>query len=142
MRATITRGALDRMNAALEVQSMFVAVMKVLMSSNGFVINSAIDGSIQMKPLAQFASAASNCTASVPESAFRSYLMGNPELKLALNEAVQVVFACSVARRNSRRTSWSRIWIWVAATEVLKPKKCFCWLQYEGSLLHGRWNRD
>ena len=77
---------------------MFVAVMKVLMSSNGFVINSAIDGSIQMKPLAQFASAASNCTASVPESAFRSYLMGNPELKLALNEAVQVVFAC-----------WSRV---------------------------------
>jgi len=36
----------------------------VLMSSNGTVINSAIDGSIQMK----------------------SYLMGNPELRLALNE--------------------------------------------------------
>jgi AP-4 complex subunit mu-1 len=36
----------------------------VLMSTNGFVINSAIDGSIQMK----------------------SYLMGNPELRLALNE--------------------------------------------------------
>lgn len=36
----------------------------VLMSANGTVINSAIDGSIQMK----------------------SYLMGNPELRLALNE--------------------------------------------------------
>ncbi|CAE8670943.1 unnamed protein product, partial [Polarella glacialis] len=40
----------------------------VLMSSNGFVINSAIDGSIQMK----------------------SYLMGNPELKLALNEDINI----------------------------------------------------
>lgn len=40
----------------------------VLMSANGFVVNSAIDGSIQMK----------------------SYLMGNPELKLALNEDVQI----------------------------------------------------
>jgi len=40
----------------------------VLMSSNGFVVNSAIDGSIQMK----------------------SYLMGNPELKLALNEDIQI----------------------------------------------------
>merc|ERR1719379_3389653 len=36
----------------------------MLMNSSGVVINSAIDGSIQMK----------------------SYLMGNPELKLALNE--------------------------------------------------------
>merc|ERR1712151_979541 len=36
----------------------------VLMSANGFVVNSAIDGSIQMK----------------------SYLSGNPELRLALNE--------------------------------------------------------
>lgn len=36
----------------------------VLMSANGSIVNSAIDGSIQMK----------------------SYLMGNPELRLALNE--------------------------------------------------------
>jgi len=36
----------------------------VLMSTNGSIVNSAIDGSIQMK----------------------SYLLGNPELKLALNE--------------------------------------------------------
>eukprot|EP00931_Biecheleriopsis_adriatica_P007376 TRINITY_DN108666_c0_g1_i1.p1 TRINITY_DN108666_c0_g1~~TRINITY_DN108666_c0_g1_i1.p1 ORF type:complete len:445 (-),score=99.75 TRINITY_DN108666_c0_g1_i1:33-1367(-) len=40
----------------------------VLMNSNGTVINSAIDGSIQMK----------------------SYLAGNPELKLALNEDIQI----------------------------------------------------
>merc|ERR1712151_1007020 len=40
----------------------------VLMSANGFVVNSAIDGSIQMK----------------------SYLVGNPELKLALNEDIQI----------------------------------------------------
>lgn len=40
----------------------------VLMSANGFVVNSAIDGSIQMK----------------------SYLMGNPELKLALNEDIVI----------------------------------------------------
>jgi len=40
----------------------------VLMSANGFVVNSAIDGSIQMK----------------------SYLMGNPELKLALNEDLNI----------------------------------------------------
>lgn len=40
----------------------------VLMSANGFVVNSAIDGSIQMK----------------------SYLMGNPELKLALNEDINI----------------------------------------------------
>uniref|UniRef100_A0A7S2NIW1 MHD domain-containing protein n=1 Tax=Zooxanthella nutricula TaxID=1333877 RepID=A0A7S2NIW1_9DINO len=40
----------------------------VLMSANGFVVNSAIDGSIQMK----------------------SFLQGNPELKLALNEDIQV----------------------------------------------------
>uniref|UniRef100_A0A7S1F1S0 MHD domain-containing protein n=1 Tax=Noctiluca scintillans TaxID=2966 RepID=A0A7S1F1S0_NOCSC len=40
----------------------------VLMSANGFVVNSAIDGSILMK----------------------SYLMGNPELKLALNEDIVV----------------------------------------------------
>mmetsp|Transcript_65288 Transcript_65288/g.156041 ORF Transcript_65288/g.156041 Transcript_65288/m.156041 type:complete len:446 (-) Transcript_65288:79-1416(-) len=40
----------------------------VLLSSSGFVVNSAIDGSIQMK----------------------SYLMGNPELKLALNEDIVV----------------------------------------------------
>lgn len=40
----------------------------VLMSANGFVVNSAIDGSIQMK----------------------SYLMGNPELKLALNEDITI----------------------------------------------------
>jgi len=40
----------------------------VLMSASGFVINSAIDGSIQMK----------------------SYLMGNPELRLALNEDIVV----------------------------------------------------
>mmetsp|Transcript_11584 Transcript_11584/g.18380 ORF Transcript_11584/g.18380 Transcript_11584/m.18380 type:complete len:454 (-) Transcript_11584:15-1376(-) len=38
--------------------------LTVLMSANGFVTNSAIDGSIQMK----------------------SYLMGNPDLRLALNE--------------------------------------------------------
>merc|ERR1712151_412872 len=40
----------------------------VLMSANGFVVNSAIDGCIQMK----------------------SYLMGNPELKLALNEDINI----------------------------------------------------
>jgi len=40
----------------------------VLMSAQGFVVNSAIDGCIQMK----------------------SYLMGNPELKLALNEDIQI----------------------------------------------------
>lgn len=40
----------------------------VLMNANGFVINSAIDGSIQMK----------------------SYLAGNPELKLALNEDINI----------------------------------------------------
>jgi len=40
----------------------------VLMSANGFVVNSAIDGCIQMK----------------------SYLTGNPELKLALNEDIQI----------------------------------------------------
>lgn len=40
----------------------------VLMSGNGAVANSAIDGSIQMK----------------------SYLMGNPELKLALNEDLNI----------------------------------------------------
>jgi len=40
----------------------------VLMSANGFVVNSAIDGSIQMK----------------------SYLVGNPELKLALNEDINI----------------------------------------------------
>merc|ERR1712151_438537 len=40
----------------------------VLMSANGFVVNSAIDGSIQMK----------------------SYLMGNPQLKLALNEDLNI----------------------------------------------------
>merc|ERR1712032_1324132 len=40
----------------------------VLMSANGFVVNSAIDGSIQMK----------------------SYLAGNPELKLALNEDINI----------------------------------------------------
>lgn len=40
----------------------------VLMNASGFVVNSAIDGSIQMK----------------------SYLMGNPELKLALNEDLQI----------------------------------------------------
>jgi AP-4 complex subunit mu-1 len=40
----------------------------VLMSASGVVINSAIDGSIQMK----------------------SYLMGNPELRLALNEDMQI----------------------------------------------------
>merc|ERR1712176_476436 len=40
----------------------------VLMSAQGFVVNSAIDGCIQMK----------------------SYLMGNPELKLVLNEDIQI----------------------------------------------------
>eukprot|EP00747_Dinoflagellata_sp_TGD_P071407 gnl/TRDRNA2_/TRDRNA2_157018_c0_seq1.p1 gnl/TRDRNA2_/TRDRNA2_157018_c0~~gnl/TRDRNA2_/TRDRNA2_157018_c0_seq1.p1 ORF type:complete len:442 (+),score=90.81 gnl/TRDRNA2_/TRDRNA2_157018_c0_seq1:80-1405(+) len=40
----------------------------VLMNANGFVVNSAIDGSIQMK----------------------SYLLGNPELKLALNEDIVI----------------------------------------------------
>merc|ERR1719446_748900 len=40
----------------------------VLMSANGFVVNSAIDGSIQMK----------------------SFLQGNPELKLALNEDINI----------------------------------------------------
>jgi len=40
----------------------------VLMNASGLIVNSAIDGSIQMK----------------------SYLMGNPELKLALNEDIQI----------------------------------------------------
>mmetsp|Transcript_106345 Transcript_106345/g.300885 ORF Transcript_106345/g.300885 Transcript_106345/m.300885 type:complete len:442 (-) Transcript_106345:93-1418(-) len=40
----------------------------VLMSANGFVTNSAIDGCIQMK----------------------SYLLGNPELRLALNEDINI----------------------------------------------------
>lgn len=42
--------------------------LTVLMSANGFVVNSAIDGSIQMK----------------------SYLQGNPGLKLALNEDINI----------------------------------------------------
>ena len=57
MRTTITEGALDGINAAFRPQLpqlMLAAVVEVLMSSNGFVINSAIDGSIQMKPSAQF----------------------------------------------------------------------------------------
>ena len=40
----------------------------VLMNSNGYVLNSSIDGSIQMK----------------------SYLSGNPELRLALNEDLTI----------------------------------------------------
>eukprot|EP00927_Polykrikos_kofoidii_P030381 TRINITY_DN2613_c0_g2_i1.p1 TRINITY_DN2613_c0_g2~~TRINITY_DN2613_c0_g2_i1.p1 ORF type:complete len:477 (+),score=75.60 TRINITY_DN2613_c0_g2_i1:100-1431(+) len=40
----------------------------VLMNANGFVLNSAIDGSIQLK----------------------SFLMGSPELKLALNEDINI----------------------------------------------------
>merc|ERR1711972_283852 len=42
--------------------------ISVLMSANGVVVNGAIDGSIQMK----------------------SYLAGNPELKLALNEDINI----------------------------------------------------
>jgi len=49
----------------------FVDVLEritVLMSANGIVVNSAIDGSIQLK----------------------SYLVGNPQLKLALNEDINI----------------------------------------------------
>ncbi|CAE7376065.1 AP4M, partial [Symbiodinium sp. CCMP2456] len=58
----------DAKNKKNEIFVDILERISVLMSSNGFVINSAIDGSIQMK----------------------SYLMGNPELKLALNEDIVV----------------------------------------------------
>ena len=109
MRTTITEGALSGINAAFRPQLpqlMLAAVVEVLMSSNGFVINSAIDGSIQMKPSAQFPSQGRWKGCSTPhsfgESASRSYLMGNPELKLALNEAAQVLFACSLTCRKQK----------------------------------------
>merc|ERR1719352_1277314 len=54
----------DSRNKKNEIFVDILERITVLMSSNGFVINSAIDGSIQMK----------------------SYLVGNPELRLALNE--------------------------------------------------------
>eukprot|EP00435_Cladocopium_sp_Y103_P047816 s466_g14.t1 len=58
----------DSKNKKNEIFVDILERISVLMSSNGFVINSSIDGSIQMK----------------------SYLMGNPELKLALNEDIMV----------------------------------------------------
>jgi len=64
-------GATNNDTRSNKKNEIFVDILEritVLMSSNGFVINSAIDGSIQMK----------------------SYLMGNPELKLALNEDINI----------------------------------------------------
>eukprot|EP00928_Gymnodinium_smaydae_P028639 TRINITY_DN21792_c0_g4_i1.p1 TRINITY_DN21792_c0_g4~~TRINITY_DN21792_c0_g4_i1.p1 ORF type:complete len:442 (-),score=105.82 TRINITY_DN21792_c0_g4_i1:157-1482(-) len=64
-------GATQNDNSRNKKNEIFVDILEritVLMSANGFVVNSAIDGSIQMK----------------------SYLMGNPELKLALNEDITV----------------------------------------------------
>lgn len=58
----------DSRNKKNEIFVDILERITVLMSSNGFVINSAIDGSIQMK----------------------SYLVGNPELKLALNEDIMI----------------------------------------------------
>merc|ERR1712087_334245 len=58
-------------SARKKKNEIFVDILEritVLMNASGFVVNSAIDGSIQMK----------------------SYLAGNPELKLALNEDVQI----------------------------------------------------
>lgn len=73
-RKTVPSSAVHRPVGATQNESsrnkkneIFVDILEritVLMSANGSVINSAIDGSIQMK----------------------SYLMGNPELRLALNE--------------------------------------------------------
>jgi len=58
----------SRKNKKNEIFVDILERITVLMSANGFTVNSAIDGSIQMK----------------------SYLAGNPELKLALNEDVQI----------------------------------------------------
>jgi len=58
----------DSRNKKNEIFVDILERITVLMSANGFVVNSAIDGSIQMK----------------------SYLVGNPELKLALNEDIQI----------------------------------------------------
>jgi AP-4 complex subunit mu-1 len=52
------------------VSQIFVDILErlnVLFNANGFVLNSAIEGCIQMK----------------------SYLSGNPELRLALNEVLE-----------------------------------------------------
>lgn len=60
-------GATQNESSRNKKNEIFVDILEritVLMNANGSVINSAIDGSIQMK----------------------SYLMGNPELRLALNE--------------------------------------------------------
>lgn len=64
-------GPTQNESSSKKKNEIFVDILEritVLMSANGFVINSAIDGSIQMK----------------------SYLAGNPELKLALNEDIQI----------------------------------------------------
>lgn len=64
-------GATQNDSRKSKKNEIFVDILEritVLMTSNGFVVNSAIDGSIQMK----------------------SYLAGNPELKLALNEDIQI----------------------------------------------------
>jgi AP-4 complex subunit mu-1 len=64
-------GATQNVPSRKQKNEIFVDILErltVLMSANGFVVNSAIDGSIQMK----------------------SYLMGNPELKLALNEDINI----------------------------------------------------
>eukprot|EP00929_Paragymnodinium_shiwhaense_P111855 TRINITY_DN80146_c0_g1_i1.p2 TRINITY_DN80146_c0_g1~~TRINITY_DN80146_c0_g1_i1.p2 ORF type:complete len:443 (+),score=86.20 TRINITY_DN80146_c0_g1_i1:149-1477(+) len=64
-------GATQNDSSRNKKNEIFVDILEritVLMSANGFVVNSAIDGSIQMK----------------------SYLMGNPELKLALNEDINI----------------------------------------------------
>lgn len=64
-------GATQNESSRKKKNEIFVDILEritVLMNANGFVVNSAIDGSIQMK----------------------SYLQGNPELKLALNEDITV----------------------------------------------------
>merc|ERR1719324_1596285 len=75
-RKTVPSSAVHRpvgptQNDRNKKNEIFVDILEritVLMSTNGIVMNSAIDGSIQMK----------------------SYLMGNPELKLALNEDLNI----------------------------------------------------
>merc|ERR1712217_323139 len=64
-------GPTQNESSSKKKNEIFVDILEritVLMSANGSVMNSAIDGSIQMK----------------------SYLAGNPELKLALNEDIQI----------------------------------------------------
>eukprot|EP00927_Polykrikos_kofoidii_P030380 TRINITY_DN2613_c0_g1_i1.p1 TRINITY_DN2613_c0_g1~~TRINITY_DN2613_c0_g1_i1.p1 ORF type:complete len:478 (+),score=81.04 TRINITY_DN2613_c0_g1_i1:103-1434(+) len=64
-------GPTQNESARKKKNEIFVDILEritVLMNANGFVVNSAIDGSIQMN----------------------SYLIGNPELKLALNEDINI----------------------------------------------------